>query len=57
MFLGIYWTNHHHMFQAVERVNGAVLWANLHRLLTSERRQCEPSPLPAARPRLLRVIP
>lgn len=32
VFLGIYWTNHHHMLHATERVNGAVLWANLHLL-------------------------
>jgi len=32
VFLGIYWTNHHHLFQAVKRVNGSVLWANLHLL-------------------------
>ena len=32
VFLGIYWNNHHHMFQAVSRLNGAVLWANLHLL-------------------------
>jgi len=32
VFLGIYWNNHHHMLQATERVNGAVLWANLHLL-------------------------
>jgi uncharacterized membrane protein len=32
VFLGIYWNNHHHMFQIAERVNGAVLWANLHLL-------------------------
>lgn len=30
--LGIYWNNHHHLFQAVERINGRVLWANLHLL-------------------------
>ena len=30
--LGIYWTNHHHLLQATERVSGAVLWANLHLL-------------------------
>ena len=30
--LGIYWNNHHHLFQAVERVNGKILWANLHLL-------------------------
>ena len=27
VYLGIYWNNHHHMFQATRRVNGAVLWA------------------------------
>ena len=32
VFLGIYWNNHHHMLQAAERVNGAILWANLHLL-------------------------
>ena len=32
VYLGIYWNNHHHLFQAVEEVNGAVLWANLHLL-------------------------
>jgi uncharacterized membrane protein len=32
MLLGIYWTNHHHLLQASERVNGTVLWANLHLL-------------------------
>jgi len=31
-FIGIYWNNHHHLFQAVEHVNGSVLWANLHLL-------------------------
>lgn len=29
VYVGIYWNNHHHLFQAVERVNGKVLWANL----------------------------
>ena len=32
IYIGIYWNNHHHMFQIVDRVNGAVLWANLHLL-------------------------
>jgi uncharacterized membrane protein len=32
VFLGIYWSNHHHMLHAVQHVNGAVLWANLHLL-------------------------
>lgn len=30
--VGIYWNNHHHMFNMTRRVNGAVLWANLHLL-------------------------
>ncbi|RKS97312.1 TMEM175 family protein [Chryseobacterium defluvii] len=32
IYAGIYWNNHHHMFQAVKKVNGNVLWANLHLL-------------------------
>jgi uncharacterized membrane protein len=32
VYVGIYWSNHHHMFQVVGRVNGTVLWANLHLL-------------------------
>lgn len=32
IYVGIYWNNHHHMFAAVNKVNGAVLWANLHLL-------------------------
>jgi uncharacterized membrane protein len=32
IFVGIYWNNHHHMLYAADRVNGAVLWANLHLL-------------------------
>jgi uncharacterized membrane protein len=32
IYVGIYWTNHHHMLHAVKQVNGAVLWANLHLL-------------------------
>jgi uncharacterized membrane protein len=32
VFLGIYWNNHHHMLHAAERINGKVLWANLHLL-------------------------
>jgi uncharacterized membrane protein len=27
--VGIYWTNHHHMMHATDRINGRVLWANL----------------------------
>ncbi len=32
VFVGIYWSNHHHMLQAVRFVNGRILWANLHLL-------------------------
>ena len=32
VYLGIYWNNHHHMLQATRKVNGKVLWANLHLL-------------------------
>ena len=32
VYLGIYWNNHHHLIQAVQHVNGRVLWANLHLL-------------------------
>jgi uncharacterized membrane protein len=30
--LGIYWNNHHHMIHVTGRVDGAILWANLHLL-------------------------
>src|SRR5262249_23385223 len=32
VFVGIYWSNHHHMLQAARFVNGRILWANLHLL-------------------------
>jgi uncharacterized membrane protein len=32
VFLGIYWNNHHHLLHAAKRVDGKVLWANLHLL-------------------------
>jgi uncharacterized membrane protein len=32
IYVGIYWNNHHHMFQLIERVDGKILWANLHLL-------------------------
>lgn len=32
IYIGIYWSNHHHLLQVVESVNGRVLWANLHLL-------------------------
>jgi uncharacterized membrane protein len=30
--VGLYWNNHHHLFQATERIDGSVLWANLFML-------------------------
>jgi len=30
--LGIYWNNHHHMLHTADRINGKILWANLHLL-------------------------
>lgn len=32
IYIGIYWNNHHHLFQTVKKVNGSILWANLHLL-------------------------
>lgn len=32
VFVGIYWTNHHHLFHVVHKINGKILWANLHLL-------------------------
>ena len=32
IYVGIYWNNHHHMLHTTDRVNGAVLWANMHLL-------------------------
>jgi len=32
IYIGIYWSNHHHLLHAAEHVNGRVLWANLHLL-------------------------
>ena len=32
IYIAIYWNNHHHFFQLVKTVNGAILWANLHLL-------------------------
>ncbi|MFM0134476.1 TMEM175 family protein [Caballeronia grimmiae] len=32
IYVGIYWSNHHHLLHAIKRVNGSVLWANLHLL-------------------------
>jgi len=32
VFVGIYWNNHHHLLRATQRINGAVMWSNLHLL-------------------------
>jgi uncharacterized membrane protein len=32
VYVAIYWNNHHHFFQLVDKVNGAILWANMHLL-------------------------
>lgn len=32
IYVGIYWNNHHHLFQSTRRVSGGILWANLHLL-------------------------
>jgi uncharacterized membrane protein len=32
VYVAIYWNNHHHLMHAVERINGSVLWANMHLL-------------------------
>ena len=32
IYVAIYWNNHHHFFQLVDTVDGAILWANMHLL-------------------------
>ena len=32
VYVGIYWSNHHHLLQAAQHVSGGILWANLHLL-------------------------
>jgi uncharacterized membrane protein len=32
VYIGIYWNNHHHLLHATQRINGAIMWANLHLL-------------------------
>lgn len=32
LYIGIYWNNHHHLLHTVNKVNGGILWANLHLL-------------------------
>lgn len=34
IYVGIYWNNHHHLFQAIQKINGSVLWSNLFLLFT-----------------------
>ena len=29
VYVGIYWNNHHHMFQVIKKVSGSILWSNL----------------------------
>ncbi|WP_224367506.1 TMEM175 family protein [Hyalangium versicolor] len=56
VYIGIYWTNHHHLLHATERVDGKILWANLHLLfwlslipfVTSWWDETEFAPLPTA---------
>lgn len=56
IFLGIYWNNHHHLWQLAKKVNGTVLWANLHLLfwlslvpfVTAWMGETEFAPLPVA---------
>jgi uncharacterized membrane protein len=32
IYVGIYWNNHHHLLKAIRKVNGGIMWANLHLL-------------------------
>lgn len=32
IYIGIYWNNHHHMLYATDKINGKILWANMHLL-------------------------
>ncbi len=56
VFLGIYWSNHHHMLHTADRINGKILWANLHLLfwlsltpfVTAWMGQNRAAPLPTA---------
>ena len=45
-FVGIYWNNHHHMLHSAHRINGPVLWANLHLLLVLAKAAWESQLLP-----------
>lgn len=56
LYVGIYWSNHHHLLYATDRINGAVLWANLHLMFwlsllpfaTAWMRENDFAPLPTA---------
>ena len=56
VYVGIYWNNHHHLMYATERINGRVLWANLHLMFwlsllpfaTAWMRENEFAPFPTA---------
>ncbi|HET6372624.1 MAG TPA: TMEM175 family protein [Candidatus Polarisedimenticolia bacterium] len=56
VYLGIYWNNHHHMLHLADRINGRILWANLHLLFwlslipfaTAWMGETHLAPLPAA---------
>ena len=56
VYVAIYWNNHHHFFVLVHRVDGKVLWANLHLLFwlslvpfaTSWLGEHPAAPIPAA---------
>ena len=32
VYIGIYWNNHHHLLQAMAKVDGKIMWANMHLL-------------------------
>lgn len=32
IYIGIYWNNHHHMLHTVQKINGKIMWANMHLL-------------------------
>lgn len=34
VYVGIYWNNHHHLFQLVQKIDGRVLWANMFLLFS-----------------------
>ena len=56
VYVAIYWNNHHHLLHACDRINGAIMWANMHFLfwlslipfVTSWAGEYRDAPLPAA---------